>query len=89
MVEDGIQEAWRRLTGTQKSEVVPMWKKVIGFVWVAAFICAVTPLYAYPNVQEPKPAVPYSVAEKTGVSAAATAAVVGMLISKIWLGGEP
>ncbi|GAD92916.1 hypothetical protein NFIA_100450 [Paecilomyces variotii No. 5] len=90
MVEDAVQEAWRQLTGNraEKSEDVPIWKKAVGLVWVAAFLTFVTPFYAYPSLQVPKAAVPYSIAEKLGMAPAISAAVVGMIITKFWLGGE-
>ncbi|KAJ9299847.1 hypothetical protein DTO271G3_2731 [Paecilomyces variotii] len=90
MLEDAVQEAWKRLTGTPtgKSGETPIWKKVVGFVWVAVFISVVTPFYLYPSMQETKASVPYSIAEKTGITPTLSAAVVGMLITKFWLGGE-
>ncbi|KAJ9254579.1 hypothetical protein DTO195F2_6564 [Paecilomyces variotii] len=90
MLEDAVQEAWKRLTGnrTVKSGETTIWKKVVGFVWVAVFLSVVTPFYAYPSLQVPKAAVPYSIAEKAGITPTLSAAVVGMLITKFWLGGE-
>ncbi|KAJ9202660.1 putative toxin biosynthesis protein Tri7-like protein [Paecilomyces variotii] len=90
MLEDAVQEAWKRLTGnrTGKSGETSIWKKFVGFVWVAVFLSVVTPFYAYPSLQVPKAAVPYSIAEKAGITPTLSAAVVGMLITKFWLGGE-
>ncbi|KAJ9326882.1 hypothetical protein DTO027B5_4708 [Paecilomyces variotii] len=90
MLEDAVQEAWKRLTGnrTVKSGETTIWKKIVGFVWVAVFLSVVTPFYAYPSLQVPKAAVPYSIAEKAGITPTLSAAVVGMLITKFWLGGD-
>jgi hypothetical protein len=44
IVEDGVQELYRRVFGNQKSRV----GKAIGYLWVLAFLSWSTPVWVYP-----------------------------------------
>jgi len=49
MIEDGVQELYRRARGkTPPQSPTPMWAKLIGYVWVIAFLAWSTPSWAYP-----------------------------------------
>lgn len=97
MIEDGIQEVWRRLTGGDKGEStgpgkkVPLWQRLLGFSWVVAWLLITAPWYLYPTIRLPtdiKWMVPFSVAENVGMHVAQTLLVVGGLLLKLTVGGE-
>ncbi|GFF25729.1 LOW QUALITY PROTEIN: hypothetical protein IFM46972_01521 [Aspergillus udagawae] len=67
MIEDGVQELWRRITEKQGKEQAvqsnekcgrmsavevvtstPVWKKVVGFAWVGAWLSVSSPVYLQP-----------------------------------------
>lgn len=44
MIEDGVQAIGRRFSGvTRENEIVPLWKKVIGFIWVVIGLAVISP----------------------------------------------
>jgi hypothetical protein len=94
MIEDGVQEAWRRLSGQPAKTKVsspPLWQKIVGFIWVAAWLMITSPWYLYPDARLPvdsKWIVPISVVEKVGMNTAVAILAVGGLFSKFVLGGE-
>lgn len=50
-LEDAVQALWRRISGDSfayKDEDVPMWKKIVGFIWVFFYFSAVAPWHIYP-----------------------------------------
>lgn len=49
MVEDGVQEVWRRLAGDSSGQTT-LWKRVVGFLWLCAFMAWSTPVWVYPYV---------------------------------------
>jgi len=87
MMEDGVQEIWRRISGTTKAdeadEDVPLWKKIVGYVWTLSFLCIVAPWYGYPMALIPietRWMVPYVFTEKIGVAGMGLATGIGALI---------
>jgi hypothetical protein len=73
MIEDAVQELCRQISGTTRAtesdELVPVWKKVAGFIWTLSFICIVAPWYGYPVAlvpMETRWTVPYEFTEKIG-----------------------
>lgn len=96
MIEDGVQEAWRRLSGqrarTEESSLTtPVWQKIIGFIWVAAWLMITSPWYMYSNSRLPidsKWIVPVSVVEKVGMNTAVAILAIGGLFLKLVIGGE-
>jgi hypothetical protein len=87
MIEDGVQELWRRFSGTmirsEASEGTPLWRKVAGAIWVMVFISMVSPWYHYPQVfipWEKRWIIPIDLTEKFGVSKMVQSIVVGALV---------
>ncbi|CEL11616.1 hypothetical protein ASPCAL14717 [Aspergillus calidoustus] len=61
MLEDGVQEVYRRLRGSKGPTVRDkLWPRVIGYVWVWGFMACVLPLYTFPLLR-------YQNAAKNGV----------------------
>jgi hypothetical protein len=53
MFEDGCQELFRRAKRAfgnteADSKDTPLWRKLVGFIWVVVFLAVVTPHYNYP-----------------------------------------
>ena len=58
MLEDGIQEGWRRITGTRDGKHVNRtWHKIIGFLWLLAFLTWSTPVWSYRMFQFERPGI--------------------------------
>ncbi|KJZ80340.1 hypothetical protein HIM_00190 [Hirsutella minnesotensis 3608] len=52
MIEDAVQELWRRATGPWKQGAsVVLWQKCLGFVWTCAWMCATSPWYLFPSAR--------------------------------------
>jgi hypothetical protein len=84
MIEDGFQELWRRLFGNAESDErvngsksgpegskyarPALWKRVVGFLWLWAFMAWTTPSWIYPKMAQKmlvlERAFPWSLAEK-------------------------
>jgi hypothetical protein len=63
MIEDAVQEAFRRFRGNTKQHST-LWTRLIGYIWVWGFLTLVAPLYNFPlfRYQNPtKNGVPFSV----------------------------
>jgi hypothetical protein len=95
IIEDSAQELWRRCSGSQqgKSASTPLWRKIVGFVWVGAWFTLTCPRYMHEVSSLPfdtKLFVPFSVMDFIGISKSAAFAliVVGGAILKIGFGGE-
>lgn len=105
MIEDGIQEVWRRVGGGgngasssverakagSNKEDIPLWQRVVGFFWVATWLCMTTPWYLYPINRLPTETqwmVPVNVAEKIGLLTAQAVVVVSGLLLMFALRGE-
>ncbi len=50
MLEDGVQELYRRVFGDQQSAVC----RAVGYVWVLAFLSWSSPVWVYPVVRTMK-----------------------------------
>jgi hypothetical protein len=95
MIEDGVQELWRRLSGTEKSaeahKQVALWKKIVGFTWVMFSISLVSPLFIYPMSRldmKERWIFPFEITEKVGASTAGAAIAVWGLFLKVYYKGE-
>lgn len=56
IIEDTVQALWRRITGATKQdgdEGVPLWHKLVGYIWVAFWLMVVSPWYLYHNSRLP------------------------------------
>jgi hypothetical protein len=52
MIEDGVQELYRRISGKSNDSVdTPLWAKIMGYLWVVAFLSWSTPIWVYPWVR--------------------------------------
>lgn len=70
MIEDGVQEIWRRQVGNRaghppaqsgsnnnnnnKDDSTPVWQKTVGYIWVTTFFVITSPWYMYPQQQVPR-----------------------------------
>lgn len=97
MIEDGVQEAWRRLngeSGTRKETPkngVPVWHKVVGFIWVVVWLLLTAPWYLYPSARLPtdiKWLVPFSIVELIGMPTSGIVLAAGGLCLMFVVGGE-
>jgi Membrane bound O-acyl transferase family len=97
MVEDGVQEIWRRTSGFKgkkdgnDDDSVPLWQILVGFVWVAAFFCVVSPWFVYQTARVPSGSnwmFPFSIADFIGIQNSAILAAIGGVLLKILYGGE-
>ncbi|KAJ5179843.1 hypothetical protein N7492_003053 [Penicillium capsulatum] len=61
MIEDAIQELWRRTRGYPESEISSPWRKAVGFLWVILWLGATSSWYVDPLLQtaKPPPVVPF------------------------------
>ena len=87
MIEDGAQKAFSVLTGTSYSpgsDATPrLWKRIIGYIWVIAWLCLISPSHLMPLTDLPKENrwfVPISFVEHMGVEAAMKALLAGAVI---------
>jgi hypothetical protein len=88
MIEDGVQALWRRLKGQKFHSQcdVSLWKRILGFLWVAMFIIIVAPWFAYPTARVPAELMafgPVTVTERLGIQI--TAIVISIGAIPLWL----
>ncbi|KAI8724133.1 MBOAT-2 domain-containing protein [Fusarium sp. LHS14.1] len=94
MLEDGVQDLCRRITGvdTRKKDVkVPLWHRLVGYVWVTTWMTLTAPWYLAHAAQLPaetKWLVPFSLVSQIGLPAAGALLGVSGLILKYAIGGE-
>nr|ANO39641.1 3-acetyltrichothecene 4-O-acetyltransferase [Fusarium culmorum] len=56
IIEDTVQALWRRITSATKQDGddgVPLWHKLVGYIWVAFWLMVVSPWYLYHNSRLP------------------------------------
>jgi Membrane bound O-acyl transferase family len=81
MVEDGVQAIWRRFSDASKvNGRVPLWQKIVGFIWVMCWICVALPWLIYPMLRLKPQVFPFSVVEKIGVPTAGAGVALGALV---------
>lgn len=51
MVEDGVQEIYRRSVGSSRKETPKLWAKIMGYVWVVSFMSCTLPVWAFPYLR--------------------------------------
>ncbi|KAM0426425.1 hypothetical protein ACHAPT_008472 [Fusarium lateritium] len=94
MLEDGVQELNRRITGvdTRKKDVkVPLWHRLVGYLWVTVWMTLTAPWYLSHAAQLPaetKWLVPFSLVSQIGLPAAGALLGVSGLVLKYAIGGE-
>ncbi|KAF4978468.1 hypothetical protein FZEAL_5154 [Fusarium zealandicum] len=94
LLEDRVQALCRRLTGVDTrngKQDVPVWHKIVGYVWVTSWLSLTVPWYLYhPTRLSPKVKwlVPYSVVALVGSPAAHGLLIMGGLVLKFVIGGE-
>lgn len=57
MLEDGVQETYRHIRGGERAA---LWSRVVGYVWVLAFLSWSTGVWQYPAVLIAKRRMPVS-----------------------------
>jgi hypothetical protein len=94
MIEDGAQELWRRISGNTTSDTeasTPLWKRIVGYVWVISWLCVCAPWYNYPSLRVPAEKaspIPFSLVERVGMQCAVTIVIASAPIIKFLFGGE-
>ncbi|KUL89000.1 hypothetical protein ZTR_06048 [Talaromyces verruculosus] len=74
--EDGVQELWKRFTSSRKASrnadfVLPLWQRMVGYIWTMAWLLVVSTFYFDPRYQLPgelTTLVPLSLSEKLGLA---------------------
>jgi hypothetical protein len=94
MIEDGVQELWRRINRSTTSDVeasIPLWKRIVGYAWVISWLCVCAPWYNYPPLRLPAEKtspIPFSLVERAGMQYIATIVVASVPILKFVFGVE-
>ena len=94
MIEDGVQEVYRRVIGADTrngNQKVPIWHKAVGYLWVSLWMSLTAPWFMYHNTRMAagdRRLVPFSVIPLMGRPAANVFLVVGGLVLKAAVGGE-
>ncbi|KAJ5619896.1 hypothetical protein N7510_003880 [Penicillium lagena] len=69
MIEDGIQELYKRMTGSEE-HFVPSWKRAIGYLWVIIWLGVTSTWQLHPSSQNTPPhelsIVPFSISDRIG-----------------------
>lgn len=85
MIEDAVQAMYRNVTGASSSEsrtgeVPPLWKRLVGFIWVVAWLSVLSPGYLLASKDLPKENrwyVPVSIANHIGLAPAVKVVMAG------------
>jgi hypothetical protein len=94
IVEDTIQALCRRITGVKKydeEQGVPIWHKVVGYVWVAFWFIVTSPWYLYHNTRLPPDdtwVVPVSLVDTIGLDTSKNLLLISGLILRFAIGIE-
>jgi hypothetical protein len=94
MLEDGVQGILRSFSGVPMSKppidhAIPLWKRMVGFVWVIMWLSLVSPYYILTSRHLPKENrwyVPWSVAGVIGLQPATYTVIASGLILSIVFG---
>ena len=58
MLEDGVQAMWARVASDRrKKRDTPLWNKIVGFLWLLAFMTWSTPVWSYRMFQRERPGI--------------------------------
>lgn len=84
MIEDGVQEIWRRIRGN-RDEIPLLWRKIMGFLWVTVWLGATSSWYLDPLLQSAKapPVVPFGLRSQAPLSILGGAVLVGGITLKL------
>ena len=96
MIEDGVQAMHRKVTRAPSSEsrtggFPPLWKRLVGFTWVVAWLSLLSPDYLLASKDLPKENrwyVPVSVANHIGLGLATTVVMTGGVTLGFAFGAE-
>ncbi|KAF4830797.1 Acetyltransferase TRI7 [Colletotrichum tropicale] len=91
MIEDGVQEVWRRFAGVEDSKKVRLLHKIVGYFWVSTWLTVTSPWYLYHAVRQPvdvKWLVPFSILGMMGPVAGNVLLFGGGLVLKYTIGGQ-
>ncbi|KAJ5591859.1 uncharacterized protein N7459_002228 [Penicillium hispanicum] len=96
MIEDGVQALWKRMFGCkqqtkQEGDVLPAWKRVVGYVWAIGWLLVTSTWYLHPISQLPKEdlvLVPMSVVERVGLGSVGGAILISGVALRFLVGVE-
>ncbi|OBS24845.1 hypothetical protein FPOA_05382 [Fusarium poae] len=94
IIEDTVQALCRRITGAKKQDGddgVPVWHKLVGYIWVSFWFIITSSWYLYHNTRLPPDdtwMVPVSVVDTIGMDSAKKALLVSGLILRFAVGIE-
>jgi hypothetical protein len=87
MLEDGVQAIGRRISGvTRDTEIVPLWKKLVGYIWVTICISAFSPWMLYSTsriAHEHQWMLPYSIIKQVGIQPVGIALALGAVFNLV------
>ncbi|KAJ5716853.1 hypothetical protein N7488_002499 [Penicillium malachiteum] len=93
MIEDGIKDLWRKVSASRragesrKDTPVPLWQKIVGFMWAMGWLGLTSTWYFYPQMVRPENQnlVPWSLASKFGLPVVGAAALIwGLLVALVF-----
>ncbi|KAJ6028195.1 hypothetical protein N7540_003771 [Penicillium herquei] len=89
MIEDGIKDLWRKISASRKAggsrnkdTPMPLWQKVVGFMWAMVWLGITSTWYFYPQMVRPENQnlVPFSLASQVGLPVVGAAVLIGGLL---------
>jgi hypothetical protein len=51
MLEDAVQAIYYSVSGEKKIDPPPLWRKIVGYVWVIVFAVWSTPVWSFPMIR--------------------------------------
>ncbi|KAM0497049.1 hypothetical protein ACHAP8_006941 [Fusarium lateritium] len=94
IIEDTVQALCRRITGAKKldgGDGVPVWHKLVGYIWVSFWFIMTSSWYLYHNSRLPPDdtwMVPFSVVDTIGMGTALKVLLASGLILRFAVGIE-
>ncbi|CAI7654061.1 uncharacterized protein N7487_001898 [Penicillium crustosum] len=92
MIEDGIQDIWKRILGSQTDSGLPVWwQKALGFCWVVTWLGVTSPWYFRPGMLRPEEQmslVPFSIVGLISLPVSNSIVIGGGLVLKFLFEGE-
>jgi hypothetical protein len=85
MFEDGVQAIARQISGvTRETEVTPLWKKLVGYIWVTIILATLSPwmLFSTSRIAHHEQwMLPYSIIDQVGIQLVGIMLAVGGLLN--------
>lgn len=86
MIEDGVQELWRRYSGPSSDKSFPVWQRLVGLFWVMVVFAISSPWYLYQDAlshTENWWVIPYSFVDRFGAPTIGALIGVGTIMNWI------